>query len=286
LRRWQAPSGHATREGDMMWICRTCAVEHAERPDVCAICADERQWVPADGQQWTTLEELEASGCRTRLRELEPGLFGLNVEPGVGIGQQAHLVVTPQGNLLWDPPGYVDDEGVARVRGLGQVAAIASSHPHMFGVQVEWSRKLGDVPVLVSEPDAGWVARPDAAIRTWTGPFEVVPGLTLHQTGGHFPGSAVAHWTAGAGGGGVLLSGDTVQANPDRTSTTLMRSYPNRIPLSAAVAERVTRAVESLTFDRLYDNFGHTIDSGARAVVRRSTDRYIGWVRGDFDHLT
>jgi hypothetical protein len=65
-----------------------------------------------------------------------------------------------------------------------------------------------------------------------------------------------------------------------------MRSYPNRIPLSAAVVERVTGAVESLAFDRLYDNFGHTITDDAKAVVRRSSDRYVGWVRGDFDHLT
>jgi hypothetical protein len=41
-----------------------------------------------------------------------------------------------------------------------------------------------------------------------------------------------------------------------------------------------------LEFDRLYDNFGKTVDTDARAAVRRSADRYIGWVRGDFDHLT
>ena len=43
------------------WICETCAVEHSEQVDVCAICADERQWVPADGQHWTTLEQLSAA---------------------------------------------------------------------------------------------------------------------------------------------------------------------------------------------------------------------------------
>jgi hypothetical protein len=267
-------------------ICRTCGVEHAEAVEVCAICADERQWVPASGQEWTTLDELAAAGSRTQLRELEPDLFGLTVEPVVGIGQQAHLLVTPAGSLLWDPPGYLDDEGIADVRERGEVVAIASSHPHMFGVQVEWSRALGDPPVLVSAPDREWVARPDRAVREWTAPLEVLPGVTLLQPGGHFPGSAVVHWAAGAGGRGVLLGGDTIQANPDRTSTTFMRSYPNRIPLSAAVVERVARSVEDVPFDRLYDNFGHTIDSDARAVVRRSADRYIGWVRGDFDHLT
>ena len=39
-----------------------------------------------------------------------------------------------------------------------------------------------------------------------------------------------------------------------------MRSYPNRIPLSPAVVERITRALADLRFDRLYDDFGKTID--------------------------
>jgi hypothetical protein len=269
-----------------VWICQTCAVEHAKNVDLCAICADERQWVPADGQHWTTLEELAAAGHQAQVRDLEPDLFGISVEPKVGIGQQAHLIRTPAGSLLWDPVGYLDDHAVQRVRELGEVVAIAASHPHMFGVQVEWSRALGDVPIFVTEPNLEWVARPDPVIHPWTGQLEVMPGVTLVQLGGHFPGSSVVHWTAGAEGEGVLFGSDTIQANPDRTSTTFMRSYPNRIPLSAAVVERITQAVEVLPFARLYDNFGRTIDSDARALVRRSADRYIGWVRGDFDHLT
>jgi glyoxylase-like metal-dependent hydrolase (beta-lactamase superfamily II) len=269
-----------------VYICSTCAVEHAERVEVCAICADERQWVPAAGQQWTTLDELAAAGHGVVVRELEPDLFGITVEPKLGIGQQAHLVRTPAGNVIWDMVGYVDEDAARRVRELGEVAAIVASHPHMYGVQVEWSRALGDAPVLVSEADQKWVARPDPAIRTWSGSLDVVPGVRLLQLGGHFPGSAVALWEAGADGRGVLLGGDTIQANPDRVTTTFMRSYPNRIPLSAAVVERITRAVEVLEFDRLYDNFGKTVDADARAATRRSADRYIGWVRGDFDHLT
>jgi hypothetical protein len=269
-----------------VYICSTCAVEHEQAVELCAICADERQWVPAEGQQWTNLDELAAAGHKVRVRELEPDLFGITVEPKLGIGQQAHLVRTPGGNVIWDMVGYVDEDAARQVRELGEVVAIVASHPHMYGVQVEWSRALGGPPVLVSEADQRWVARPDPAIRTWSGKLDVAPGVTLLQLGGHFPGSAVAHWAAGAGGNGVLLGGDTIQANPDRVTMTFMRSYPNRIPLSAAVVERITRAVEVLPFDRLYDNFGKTVDTDARAAVRRSADRYIGWVRGDFDHLT
>jgi glyoxylase-like metal-dependent hydrolase (beta-lactamase superfamily II) len=269
-----------------MWVCETCGVEHAEAVGVCAICADERQWVPADGQKWATLEELAGAGRRVRILELEPDLFGITVEPKVGIGQQTHLVRTPSGNLLWDPVGYLDEAAVDGVRALGTVTAIAASHPHMFGVQVEWSRALGDVPVLVSEADLDWVKRPDPAITAWSDRYEVAPGLTLHQLGGHFPGSSVVHWAAGAGGKGALLVSDTLHSNPDRATVTFLRSYPNRIPLSPAVVERITGAVMQLPFDRLYDNFGRTIESGAAAAVRQSADRYAGWVRGEFDQLT
>jgi hypothetical protein len=242
--------------------------------------------VPAAGQHWTTLEELSAAGYKVKLKEVEAGLHGLTSEPGAGIGQQSMLVSTAEGNLLWDPIGYLDDDAVARVRELGEVAAIIASHPHMYGVQVEWSHRLGDVPVYVSEADKEWVARQDPVIRTWSGTLDLLPGITLIQPGGHFPGSAVVHWANGAEGKGVLLSGDTIFANPDRTSVSFMRSYPNRIPLSGAVVDRVAKSLDVFSYDRLYGNFGASIPTDARAVVRRSADRHAAWARGDYDHLT
>ena len=268
------------------WICATCGVEHAERTQVCAICADDRQWVPATGQTWTTLEELAADGRHVEVRELEPDLFGLHVERRVGISQLAKLVRTPAGMLLWDPLPFVDDAAARAVRELGEVVAIVASHPHMYGVQVEWSRLLGGPPVLVAEPDAHWVQRPDGVVETWSGEREVLPGVVLSQPGGHFPGSAVVHWAAGAEGRGVLLSGDTIWANADRRSVAFMRSYPNLLPLSGAVAERIAAHVARRPFDRLYNNFEGVVPGDARAIVLRSAQRHAAWVRGDFDDLT
>jgi hypothetical protein len=268
------------------WICRTCAVEHDVRPRVCAICDDERQWVPQGGQRWTTLDELRAAGYRTVVSELEPNLLGVESAPAVGIGQQTKVVATPHGVLVWDPIGFVDEDAVRRIRQLGEVVAIAASHPHMFGLQVAWSRALGDPPVLVAEADLSWVARQDPTIRPWSGKLEILPGVTLSQIGGHFPGSSVVHWAAGAEGRGVLLSSDTVFANPDRASVSFMRSYPNHIPLSAAGADRIATGLERFAFDRLYGNFTNVIDRGADVAVRRSADRHADWARGDFDELT
>ena len=172
-------------------ICRTCAVEHDEPAAVCAICADERQYVRPSGQKWTTLEELRDAGHRGTLAEVEPGLHGIAVEPSVGIGQRALLIQTTSGNLLWDPNGYVDDELVGAVQQLGGVAAVAASHPHMFGVQVEWSHRFGGVPVYVQAADREWLQRDDPVVTIWEEKTEVLPGVVLHRIGGHFPGSAV-----------------------------------------------------------------------------------------------
>ncbi len=270
-----------------MRICATCAVEYAEPvPDVCPICADERQYVPLDGQRWTSLDELAAAGQQLTIHELETGLVGIRCAPQVGIGQQCLVVATPTGSLVWDPVGYVDDATAARIDAFGPVLAIAASHPHMFGVQVEWSRRLGHPPVLVADADRAWVGRPDDCVEYWSATRAIADGLKLHQVGGHFPGSACAHWAAGADGRGVLLTGDTVFPNPDHASVGFLRSYPNKIPLSGQVVQRIATQLEGLEFDRIYGNFDNVIRSGGRRVVRDSADRHTAWVRGDFDHLT
>ncbi|WP_343600675.1 MBL fold metallo-hydrolase, partial [Mycobacterium sp.] len=190
------------------------------------------------------------------------------------------------GNVLWDPPGFLDDAAVAAVRERGPVIAVVASHPHMYGAQVEWSRRLGGVPVYVNAADAQWVMRPDPVIQQWSGSVELTSQLSVVQVGGHFPGSAVACWSAGADGRGVLLVGDTVFPNPDRRTVGFLRSYPNRLPLSAAVVQRMADTLAPLRFDRVYGLFDNAIDTDAHAAVQRSAARHSAWVRGDYDHLT
>ena len=133
----------------MFWLCRTCGVEHSTASSVCAICADDRQWVPAEGQQWATLEQLVAEGMRSQVAVVEDGLVAIGSSPALGIGQLGKLVCSDAGNVLWDPSGFVDDDAVAAVVERGPVIAIVASHPHMYGAQVEWSHRLGGVPVYV-----------------------------------------------------------------------------------------------------------------------------------------
>ncbi len=259
-------------------ICRTCGVQYPptqDPPELCRICSDPRQYVGWDGQRWTSLDELRSEGHRTEIRDLEEDLFGIGVDPVIGIGQRGLLVRSPAGNVLWDIPGYIDQEAVAQVRKLGGLRAISASHPHFYGVMVEWARAF-DAPVYLPAADAEWVIRADPRIRHYEDRLEISPGIALVRCGGHFEGSAVLHWARGAEGLGVLLTGDTITVVQDREYVSFMWSYPNLVPLNAASVGRVLERVEELTFDRIYGGWWErVIASGAKQAVRRSAQRYL-----------
>jgi glyoxylase-like metal-dependent hydrolase (beta-lactamase superfamily II) len=267
-------------------ICVTCGAffpASAEPPPNCPICEDERQYVGHEGQRWTTIGELRRDH-RNAVRRIEPGLTGIATEPKFAIGQQAHLIETPAGNVLWNCISLVDDETVAEVERRGGLAAIAVSHPHFFTGVAEWSRAFGGAPILLHAADRQWVTRPDEAIRFWEGETaEVLPGsgLTLVRCGGHFPGSCVLHWPSGAEGRGALLTGDTITVVADRRWVSFMESYPNLIPLGTGTIRGIVAAIEPYRFDRLYGGWhGSVVSSDAKDAVRRSAERYVARIGG------
>jgi hypothetical protein len=260
-------------------VCATCGALFSEAdgpPDTCPICEDERQWVPEDGQRWTSLDEL-AADHRNEIRTEDAELFGIGTEPEFAIGQRMLLVESAAGNVLWDMVPLCTDEAVAEVRQRGGASAIAISHPHYYSGMLEWSRALGDVPILLHVADREWVTRPDPLIEHWAGEsYDLTDGLTLLRLGGHFAGGTVLHWPDGADGRGTLLSGDIVQVLPHRRSVTFMWSYPNMLPLPAAKVQRMVATLDEWDFDRIWGAWwGRVIRTGAKDVVHESAERYV-----------
>jgi hypothetical protein len=253
--------------------------ESAKPPAACLVCEDPRQFVPEDGQRWTTMAEL-AADHRNAIRDDEE-LTGIGTEPQFAIGQRALLVPSSEGSVLWESTTLLDEETARAVEALGGLAAIAISHPHYYSSMVEWAHRF-ECPVLLHADDADWIMRPDPAIELWDGEAREFGGLQLVRCGGHFAGGTVLVWPDGAGGAGTLLSGDIVQVIPDRAHVGFMYSYPNLIPLPVAAVQHVADALEPYAFETIQGAWwGTTVRRDAKAVLRRSAERYARAVAGE-----
>ena len=83
------------------FICTACGTQYPPSevpPAACLICTDERQFVPAAGQSWTTLKGLQSTHSN-KFRNLATGLTTIETTPAFGIGQRAILARTPAGNV-------------------------------------------------------------------------------------------------------------------------------------------------------------------------------------------
>jgi hypothetical protein len=270
-------------EFDMRFICETCGTEYGDTmapPAVCAICADERQYVRWSGQRWTTHADLVRTHS-VRIQD-ESGITALRLSPDFAINQRALLVPTESGNILWECLSAVTAEALAAIQAMGGVQRIVISHPHFYAAMGEWSDALGGVPILLHEADRHWVQRPHPAIEHWSGDeLQLFPGITLIRCGGHFAGSTVLHSAAWPRSRGALLSGDALQVIMDRRHVSFMYSYPNLIPMRTSDVVAMRERLAKYEFEDVYGyTWGRNIIGDARAAVDTSFERYLRAVTG------
>jgi hypothetical protein len=265
------------------FICTACGTQYpdsAAPPTQCAICEEERQYVPEAGQGWTTREEL-AQSHSLKTRNYEPGVTGIGSQPSFAIGQRALLLRTEAGNILWDCVAPLNDAAVKAIESLGGIDAIAISHPHFYTTMVDWARAF-TARIHLHAADKAWIMRDDPAIQLWEGEtLELWAGVTLLRCGGHFEGGTVLHWAGGAGGRGIVCSGDILAVTTDRKWLSFMRSYPNFIPLSASAVARIGQALMPFSFERIYGHyFDRVIATDAKSVLQKSIARYVAALEG------
>jgi glyoxylase-like metal-dependent hydrolase (beta-lactamase superfamily II) len=178
---------------------------------------------------------------------------------------------------MWDCISLVDEDSVRLLRQRGGLSAIAISHPHFYASMTTWSAAFDDCPVYIHAADGQWVQYRGAGLRLWEGnTLEILPGVTLINTGGHFAGSTALHWADGCNGGGALLVGDSLTVVMDRRYVSFMYSYPNLIPLPAYAVRRIADSVRPFPFERVYGAWdGRTVSSAGKDAVDKSAERYL-----------
>lgn len=258
-------------------ICATCGTQFPtadQLPELCPICDDDRQYVGDNGQTWTSLALL-AKDRTIRFSQVSKSLYDLRISPSFAIGQRAFLVLSKAGNLLWDCLPFIDEPTVAFIRLVGGLKAIAISHPHYYSVMAEWAR-IFDCPIYIHQHDAGWVQNHSSPIQFWADDRKALwDGMTIINTGGHFPGSCVLH-LPDESTKSSLLTGDSIYVARDRKAVTFMYSYPNHIPLPKKEIEQISEQLDTIQFDRIYGAFEWmTIPENGRSVFDTSIQRYL-----------
>lgn len=256
-------------------ICSTCGTGYTgPAPTNCLICEDDRQYVKATGQEWTTQEELLQKYI-IKVNSIDPSIYTLQLEPSFAIGHKAHLLLSPGGNLLWDCLPMLDKATIDLIHLKGGLKAIAISHPHYYGVMAYWA-SVFNCPVYLHAKDEEWVLNNSEYLHLWEGrEFLLWDEMKIIHTGGHFPGSTILY-APQHGNGGSLFTGDSIYIAPSLDLVSFMYSYPNYIPLPKQDILYIKEQVEPLKFDSMYGAFNWMIiDKGARHIFDRSIRRYL-----------
>lgn len=258
-------------------ICATCGVQYeSSTQEHCPVCEDSRQYVNADGQKWTTLAALNKTH-KNIIEKVAPNIYAIYTNPRFGIGQHAHLVITPHGNILWDCIANLDATTIDIVRKLGGIKAIAISHPHYYSTMMEWSEAFDHAPIYIHHSDEEWVQRKGEAVQLWKGrEKELWNGMKLVLCAGHFDGATVLYIPDH---GGQLLTGDIPLVCSDRKTVTFMYSYPNYIPLPPKAIRYIKESLDPLVYDSVFGAFGTYIEQNGKKAVDFSISRYLDQIK-------
>ncbi|MBN9385256.1 MAG: MBL fold metallo-hydrolase [Chitinophagaceae bacterium] len=257
-------------------ICVTCGTHYpaSVHYDLCPICADDRQYIPEGGQRWTTEAEL-LSRYSVRTHRLRENVYELEITPAFAIAQRAFLILSPQGNILWDCIPLLTEPMVEFIKAHGGLRAIAFSHPHYYSNMNDWAETF-DCPIYIHRSDEQWIFNKGGRVELWKGEEKALwDDMRLVNVGGHFPGSSILH-VPHLSPEGTVFCGDTLVIAPNKQHIAVMYSYPNRMPLPRYEVERIRKQMDGIPFDALYSFMRDlNLTGDVKGIFTRSMDRYL-----------
>lgn len=260
----------------MKIICSTCGTQYLQdsMPETCIICSDERQWIPAAGQQWTLPEHLHSKHS-IKLNRIQPRLYEFEINPAFSIGQRALLVLSEKGNVLWDCIPMLDELTIEFIKSKGGLKAIAFSHPHFYSNMNDWAETF-NCPIFIHQNDAEHIVVKGPYINLWEGnEKELWDGMKMLLIGGHFAGSSILHVPFLSKEGSVLC-GDTLFLSPSKKHFSAVWSSPNRMPLPVSEMRRIKDRMEGIPFDTFYGYISsQNLDKDVKRIFKESMNRYL-----------
>lgn len=258
------------------WLCLNCGFwqrRHAA-PSECPLCLDARHVPPFDGFEFVGLPDAHARFA-TRWEELEDGVWRFWNEPAPGIGPSGYVLQTPSGAVAFDGPAVWGPAALAQIADLGELRAIAGSHPHAYGAMHELQDAFPDAEVALHPADLQW----SAAVRVtwpWDERLDLVSGISLRLTAGHFAGHTILHDRDRR----LVLCGDALkfELDPDdrrrAVAVSAHKAFVRGIPLTCGELRRYRDVFAALDFTRAWTPFEQPARFG-RADTLALIDRFL-----------
>ena len=255
------------------YACTNCG--HWQRwpsvPQVCPVCADVRNALPADGFAFATTAEVDATVTCSWGPTMCAGITEFRCTPRFGLDSRGWVIESDVGLVGFECAPWYSEASLDELRRRGGLAVLAASHVHGYGALWRLQEQLDPPVVAVGVRDLLWTK----AFRvTWPADDELVlaPDLTLHRTGGHFDGHSVLHDRRR----GVLFCGDSLKVDLDQggraVALSAHKAFHAQIPLSHGELRDYRAVVSRLQFDTVFTPFegatGITTDHVVQLVDR------------------
>jgi hypothetical protein len=256
------------------FACTNCG--HWQRwpapgPQVCPVCADVRNALPEHGFEFVTPKQADELVTGFWRPSAVAGITEFGTEPRFGLDSRGWVVESDAGLVGFECAPWYTAEMLAELRRRGGLEVLAASHVHGYGALWQLQLELEPRVVCVGVRDLEWTK----AFRvTWPADdvLELAPGLTLHRTGGHFPGHSVLHDSRR----GVLFCGDSLKvdlaADGSPAGLSAHKAFHAQIPLSHAELREYLAVVAELDFGTVATPFelvpGVTTDHVVHLVQR------------------
>ena len=255
------------------YACSNCGhwQQYFSVPPHCPICSDVRNDLPEDGWDFRTPEQL-APTLRHHSREVIPGVWEFWTTPRFGLDSHGWLLLEPAGNVAFEAAPFYDAGTLDVIARLGGIATLAASHPHGYGALWQLQQRFAP-PLLIQKDDLQWT-KAFRVTHPWDERHEILPGLVLHHTGGHYEGHAVLHDARR----GAVFVGDALKLDLDEAGRLVAlschKAYHKQIPLSPDEARRYRAVFEDLDFDIVFTPFECAVGV-PKAAVLELLDRMI-----------
>ncbi len=260
----------------MQKICNACGTQHPSdyKEDFCFTCSEERQYIPTEGQTWTTHETLLATH-KNKIVRINNTLYEIVISPTFAIGQRCFLVLSKSGNILWDCIPLLDAETINFINKMGGLKGIAFSHPHYYSNMNDWANTF-NCPIYIHKSDEPFIVDKGKNIVLWEGDeIQILDDIKMINIGGHFDGSSVL-LIPSMSVKGTMLCGDTMYLSPSKKHFAIMYSYPNRIPLPLSEIRRIKERLHNIEFDSIFGFYSfQNLTENARDILDKSIQRYL-----------